>query len=451
MVVLWSVVTPYGVRLPGQTLPVPTVIGRGLGVIYRAQRTELTWCLMARHGDAGSGAHSPRRLFRLLYRIAFFSITVTITLTAIGTYYVYRGYVIDHAEDTAISISQSIVALKKHLLLHPVAGQGSRLIIDESERAELSRTLKSFLIPYDILKIKIFSTDKVVIYSTDSQIIGLHDPDNQRLELALGGTSVAKMQRRAEVYDLVDERRFDVDVVETYVPIRNELNQIVGSFEIYQDMTNYRTEINRGVITSVAILVVIVSVVFTIAYLMLRVVARQLDQAQKKLHKLATIDALTGVLNRREIMYQFNAEFSRYTRNRAKQSGACFSLIMADIDHFKSINDTYGHLVGDQVLREVAQRITSELRGYSALGRYGGEEFIITLPDSSREGAQAVAERIRLAVKVPPITIGTNSLQMTISLGVATALPEDTVFEQILKRADQCLYLAKKRGRDQVA
>jgi diguanylate cyclase (GGDEF)-like protein len=122
---------------------------------------------------------------------------------------------------------------------------------------------------------------------------------------------------------------------------------------------------------------------------------------------------------------------------------------MLDLDHFKSVNDNYGHLAGDAVLREITKRMQSDVRPYDAVGRYGGEEFLVLLPGCNREVTMSTAERIRKIICVAPIETATGSLKMTTSIGaVATGDWPQNSPSQILQMADSALYRAKEEGRD---
>lgn len=124
---------------------------------------------------------------------------------------------------------------------------------------------------------------------------------------------------------------------------------------------------------------------------------------------------------------------------------------MLDIDHFKKVNDTYGHLAGDQVLREMALRIQETVRDYDQFGRYGGEEFLLILTDATFEGAVVAAERIRQAVRTRPFMYNDTPLPVTVSLGIATSLSGEEDLGIVLQRADEGLYKAKAEGRDRAA
>jgi len=168
----------------------------------------------------------------------------------------------------------------------------------------------------------------------------------------------------------------------------------------------------------------------------------QLVEAHQKLKDQAMHDGLTGVLNRSAIMELLEAELSKARR---KNHGV--AVIMADIDHFKSVNDTYGHLGGDAVLREVATRIKTTLRGYDHLGRYGGEEFLVFLSDADEKVALEVAERIRTAVDAVEVVHEDNTIRTSLSQGVALFNGTEEA-NQVIARADAALYTAKEEGRN---
>lgn len=158
------------------------------------------------------------------------------------------------------------------------------------------------------------------------------------------------------------------------------------------------------------------------------------------LEKWATTDPLTGLMNRRYFFEMADRELERSNRQNSP-----VSFIMLDVDLFKKANDTYGHILADTILVELAKRFHQALRKVDFCCRFGGEEFVICLPDTPKQSAYEVAERIRLACSKPIINIKDP---ITISLGVTTNLADDTI-EQILKRCDQALYEAKDAGRNQ--
>ena len=167
-------------------------------------------------------------------------------------------------------------------------------------------------------------------------------------------------------------------------------------------------------------------------------------QAQESLRFHAEHDALTGVRNRRAIRDVLRKELARCRRERNT-----LGVILADVDHFKKINDHYGHASGDAVLVAVVERITATLRSYDLLGRYGGEEFLIIAPGCDLELAQKLAERVRAAVGSDPIDLGNDYATVSLSLGVTLGTAESDP-EFLVAQADTAMYQAKRKGRNRV-
>jgi diguanylate cyclase (GGDEF)-like protein len=164
----------------------------------------------------------------------------------------------------------------------------------------------------------------------------------------------------------------------------------------------------------------------------------------EELHRMSIMDGLTGVHNKRHFLEFLDRELSMATRHKTQ-----LSLVMIDIDHFKKINDTHGHLAGDAALKELCARLKPRIRNTDLLARYGGEEFAVVLPATDKAGALQVAEILRVLVEEKPFTYDTISIPATISLGVAE-VDVDNVgkADELIKRADANLYEAKHTGRN---
>ena len=169
----------------------------------------------------------------------------------------------------------------------------------------------------------------------------------------------------------------------------------------------------------------------------------ELLKAREALREQATHDGLTGLLNRTGILEKLDDELSRASRN-----GTPVSVLMADLDLFKSINDSHGHLAGDAVLREAACRLKAAARRYDSVGRYGGEEFLIVLPGCNADDAAIQGERMRQAIGATPFLAPCQRIMVTASLGVACS--SHSVPETLVREADDALYLAKENGRNRV-
>ncbi|SON56010.1 Stalked cell differentiation-controlling protein [Hartmannibacter diazotrophicus] len=164
--------------------------------------------------------------------------------------------------------------------------------------------------------------------------------------------------------------------------------------------------------------------------------------------ELALTDSLTGLHNRR----YFDMHIGQLVEQANTRGGHELALLVLDIDHFKSVNDTYGHSAGDEVLKEFAARIERNLRGMDMACRMGGEEFVIVMPDTDQHFGLAIAERLRdLIARSPfPIGGGRDPIKVTVSIGLAVAAPPDDTPEKMLRRADMALYAAKRDGRNRV-
>lgn len=179
--------------------------------------------------------------------------------------------------------------------------------------------------------------------------------------------------------------------------------------------------------------------------LKLEAVQRESETLRTKLVKArerAVRDSLTGLPNRLAYNERLQAEFARHRR-----AGHPLSLVVLDIDKFKAINDTYGHLAGDRVLKHMARELSSQIRTQDFFGRYGGEEFVLLLPDTDRDGARELAEKLRVHMQTRRFTYKKSPVTVTISCGVAQFAPGDTT-DTAFRRADEGLYAAKANGRN---
>jgi diguanylate cyclase (GGDEF)-like protein len=186
---------------------------------------------------------------------------------------------------------------------------------------------------------------------------------------------------------------------------------------------------------------------FNVEELQVRIRAgRRISELEQQLRLKATHDALTGIYNRGALLEILDKELVRHGRDARP-----VSIIFADLDHFKRINDEHGHLAGDAVLREVSRRAGAVLRPYDSFGRYGGEELLIVLPACGRDGALEVAERVRAAVAALPVDTDFGAIACSLSIGVAVAAEGVTMPSQdLIHLADDALYRAKQRGRNRV-
>ncbi len=173
------------------------------------------------------------------------------------------------------------------------------------------------------------------------------------------------------------------------------------------------------------------------------IVAREREEAVAKLQEYADRDGLTGIANRRYFEGRLRDEFTRWQRY-----GGDLSILLFDLDHFKRINDQFGHVVGDAVLRVMAQRVAGVVRKQDTFGRFGGEEFALLLPCTTLADAMRVAEKIRHTIGATPVEVQGACVPVTASVGGAAARPGAAAYEVMINEADAALYRAKRQGRN---
>jgi diguanylate cyclase (GGDEF)-like protein len=169
---------------------------------------------------------------------------------------------------------------------------------------------------------------------------------------------------------------------------------------------------------------------------------KELQRANQELHLIATTDPLTGMMNRRRIV-----DFLDYEAGRMNRTGGTYSVLMCDIDHFKAVNDTYGHETGDVVLKKVAAVLLEEIRDQDKAARWGGEEFLLLLPDTEGKGAITLAEKLRVAIGSLKTEVDGVTLQVTMTFGAALST-KNIDFDEVIRRADTALYQGKESGRN---
>jgi diguanylate cyclase (GGDEF)-like protein len=169
----------------------------------------------------------------------------------------------------------------------------------------------------------------------------------------------------------------------------------------------------------------------------------EMEAVMAQASEVAHVDPLTFLPNRRTIVRELQDEVLRAERYKS-----LLSISIVDVDHFKIINDTYGHPIGDEVLRQVAYQLRDHIRHPDMVGRYGGEEFIIILPNSDQQAAAEQADRLCRQVREAVLTVKGNEIKVTLSIGTAQLMPGVDTWDSLLNRADNAMYEAKNRGRD---
>lgn len=209
----------------------------------------------------------------LLKRFIIFSTVSAISiliLVSFGVYNILKNYVIKHAENDAAIVSSILSTQERDTLLSTGQEGEIKVFVEEKNFLGLNKRMKGYLKPLEIIKIKIFSKDEEIVYSTDNAIIGKIDKNNLKLKMALQGNIVSKIETKEKVWDIEGEARTDMDLVETYYPIKDKYNNVIGSFEIYADVTSYRLEIRQLMILAAGIISVVLFFVFLALFMLMK-------------------------------------------------------------------------------------------------------------------------------------------------------------------------------------
>ncbi len=228
-----------------------------------------------------------------------------------------------------------------------------------------------------------------------------------------------------------------------FVSLNDKGKRNVGTMWLLIDLESELADSNSATMLASGTAMFLGTILFVIFYRLVGRIESQLEEHQRALHRIATSDALTGINNRRSFDTIIASEV-----DRAQRYGRELSLLIIDIDHFKRVNDNFGHMAGDTVLRKLAERLTREMRTHDHLARYGGEEFAIILPETSLEMAHLIGERLRTSVGEQDYDIGSHPLHVTFSVGISSFPLQATTAEELILNADIALYRAKETGRN---
>ncbi|MFC1536650.1 GGDEF domain-containing protein [Pseudomonadota bacterium] len=230
------------------------------------------------------------------------------------------------------------------------------------------------------------------------------------------------------------------------IPIEDKGKRDVGDMWILLDTENELEDSLKVTLIATAIATTLGLILFVLFFRLVGGIESELSKHQKALRQIATNDGLTGVYNRRSFDTIVDKEVER-----ARRYERDLSLMIIDIDHFKQINDTFGHVAGDAVLKALAEKLSEQLRSNDHLARYGGEEFVIILPETPLEMAQLLAERVRKSAGEHEYQVGNNQTShLTLSIGVSSFPEQASTVEELTFRADSALYEAKETGRNRV-
>jgi len=327
-----------------------------------------------------------------------------------------------------------------------------RIVLEDYQDGKLvvsSRTirqLKEAEVDYDLWKSKIFNHDGEVLYSSHEKDIGSLNRHSYFHNQVANGNSFAKLVKKDS--STLEGQMIERDVVETYIPMMKNGN-FIGAFELYYDISNRREALDSHMDWVDKMLLLLSSIAIFAAFVIglgYKRVQKIREEYELELIEMATKDKLTNLYNRRSFESRLIQDIQHYQEFQTE-----LSVIIFDVDHFKFVNDTYGHQAGDCVLTLLADVAKKSIRKNDIIARYGGEEFIILLPNTGKNGAKVIAEELRQAVQDTAYDASTYKILITISLGVACICDvKSPNLDKLIKHADDALYHAKHNGRNQV-
>jgi diguanylate cyclase (GGDEF)-like protein len=231
-----------------------------------------------------------------------------------------------------------------------------------------------------------------------------------------------------------------------FIPIVDKGKRNVGNMWVFINTDDIVYKSNRLILISTSISTALGILLLVLFFRLVSGIESELRKHQQALRKLATFDGLTGVYNRRSFDMIIVSEFER-----ARRYNKDLSLLIVDIDHFKLVNDKYGHIAGDSVLKELAAKLSGRIRTNDHLARYGGEEFVIILPETPLDMAHLFAERVRTSVGEKDFKVGNNlTALLTLSIGISSFPAQANTIKELVEFADSALYVAKETGRNRV-
>ena len=292
--------------------------------------------------------------FRYFQLISLPAIVAILTVACLGLHFVFKDFILDEAQREAIRVSNALSACKVCRFSRIRRDKGELLSIPQEALADLDREMRAFLAPFNIVKIKIYDLDTRIIYSTDSKIVGKLNRNNANLAKALSGSPFSKYEGNDRVWDLVDEERTNLQIVETYVPVRDLDGKVIGSFGVYKDVTPDLIQANRILIRGATVLTTTVLVIFIVFML---VIQRAVQAIRSRTTELITVNEdLKEEITERE---KAQRELKQQQENlRAIFNAAPVGMLL--IDEYATItkvNDTVAELVGKNVSEVVNSRL----------------------------------------------------------------------------------------------
>ncbi len=390
----------------------------------------------------------------------FKSMYLILAASCLGTILIVSSWVIQwnsatDLRDTVISNSERIADAIYYTevdAIQVISAQGKQTIsLADSARDSLDVRIRDMYDPFNIVNVQIVNQNRVVIYGSGKGLPHEFGKEMRLTDAFSKGIIYYRLHKGVTVVDLMGEKREWIDLAEIVVPLKHQGGQIIGAIAVYSDVTKLTKKYNRQMINSILAQTFMLLFLSLISYIVIIRETTELSSAYQKLESMATTDPLTGISNRRQLLEQVEQHFAMMKRSGEsipRPSGLGF--VMIDVDHFKKINDTFGHLAGDSILQKIAENIRKTLRQYDVFGRYGGEEFLIVLPNTIPSEAQRIAERIITVIRESAFDWDGTAIRITLSAGVTWSDALHETLDHVLSKADQLMYEAKETGRNRV-
>jgi diguanylate cyclase (GGDEF)-like protein len=394
---------------------------------------------------------SPERFKRIYLLLAFFCLVATLVVSLFIINRQNQNNLLEDAALDAEKTAAAFMALEEETLSRALFAGSSACSLAPGLIEPLSRGVEGFFKAYRIAEMVLYDRSRCVVFSTDRRLLGRTAEGNPLLTEALRGRRRAVLRDHQVGMSRVALRSDEGAVAETFVPVRDRSGQVIGAIGFTLDMSDVKAEFRENLVVSVASLVIALLILSLASYGVINRESAELARACQLLETLAVTDSLTGLVNRRHLLTHAENLFTMLQRSPDKiAEGVGLGLVMMDLDHFKEVNDTHGHLVGDEVLREMARRFESVIRPYDILGRYGGEEFLLLLPNTTAPDLAVISQRLLEVTRSEPVTVNDRSLWMTVSIGCTWTGARESGLDKALHQADELLYEAKRSGRNRV-
>lgn len=312
------------------------------------------------------------------------------------------------------------------------------------DKKEIDYKLKAEMNQFQIDKVHFFRKDGKVIYSTIKEKIGSMNTHSYFHEIVAKGRSYFTIKHDGDSSS--EDEKIKTDIIEIYIPILKN-NKFQSAFELYYDISKEMNQFNElsSIIMKVNIFGSLLAsfLLYIVAYITSRK-NLEIKKYQEKLKTQAHTDALTNLYNRR---YFF--EMARFLMNVSQRNKEKISICIIDIDNFKKINDTYGHIMGDYVIKTLASELTALTRNSDMVVRYGGEEFVILFPNTDIYGAQSISNKICKHIEALTVSLDKIKLNFSISIGISE-YKDAQCLDTFVHNADTALYTAKNSGKNRV-